>query len=330
MTNDERRAHVEATLDCLADAVLSTDLDGRITYLNQAAEALTGWSRQEADGRPVGEVVKTVGLGADCVLIRRDGHQTEIEHSTTSIFDVDGQARGTVMVFRDAGTARELTRHLSHLAEHDALTDLPNRLLLNDRLTRAIALAERHHKPLAVLFLDVDGFKAVNDSLGHAAGDAILRSIAARLGAAIRKSDTVSRYSGDEFVIVLPEIEQGDDAAVVARKLVRAASGPHRIEARNVTVTASVGIALYPDDGRDAETLIKHADAAMYDAKRTGIGSFRLFRPDLLVSADHAAAEGDMVHTRAAAGPRRRTWTRHALPLLEILEDYRPGRIRRH
>ena len=330
MTTDERRAHVEATLDCLADAVLSTDLDGHITYLNLAAETLTGWSRQEAAGRPVGEVVKTVGLGADCVLIRRDGHQTEIEHSTTSILDVDGQLRGTVMVFRDAGTARELTRHLSHLAEHDTLTDLPNRLLLNDRLTRAIALAERHHKPLAVLFLDVDGFKAVNDSLGHAAGDAILRSIAARLGAAIRKSDTVSRYSGDEFVIVLPEIEQGDDAAVVARKLVRAASGPHRIEARNITVTASVGIALYPDDGRDAETLIKNADAAMYDAKRTGIGSFRLFRPDLLVAADLAAPEGDTVHTRVAAGPRRRTWTRHALPLFESLEDYRPGRTRRH
>ena len=329
MTTDERRAHVEATLDCLADAVLSTDLDGHITYLNLAAETLTGWSRQEAAGRPVGEVVKTVGLGADCVLIRRDGHQTEIEHSTTSILDVDGQPRATVMVFRDAGTARKLSRHLSHLAEHDALTDLPNRLLLNDRLTRAIALAERHHKPLAVLFLDVDGFKAVNDSLGHAAGDAILRAIAARLGAAIRKSDTVSRYSGDEFVIVLPEIEQGDDAAVVARKLVRAASGPHRIEARNITVTASVGIALYPDDGRDAETLIKNADAAMYDAKRTGIGSFRLFRPDLLV-ADLAAPEGDTVHTRVAAGPRRRNWTRHALPLFESLEDYRPGRTRRH
>jgi len=330
MTTDERRAHVEATLDCLADAVLSTDLDGHVTYLNQAAETLTGWSRQEATGRPIDEVFKTVGVGADCVLVRRDGHRTEIEHSTTSIFDADGQRRGAVTVFRDAGPARELTRQLSHLAEHDALTDLPNRLLLNDRLTRAIALAERHHKPLAVLFLDVDGFKAVNDSLGHAAGDAILRSIAARLGAAIRKSDTVSRYSGDEFVIVLPEIEQGDDAAVVARKLVRAASGPHRIDARNVTVTASVGIALYPDDGRDAETLIKRADAAMYDAKRTGLGSFRLFTPDLIEPTDLAAPDRNAVRTPATAGSRRRSWTRRTLPLFESLEDYRPGRTRRH
>lgn len=330
MTADERRERAEATLNSLADAVLSTDLDGHVTYLNHAAEVLTGWSRQAATGRPLGEVFKTVGLGADCVLVRRDGHETEIEHSATPILDADGQRRGTVMVFRDAGPAREATRHLSRLAEHDVLTDLPNRLLLNDRLTGAIALAERHNKPLAVLFLDVDGFKAVNDSLGHAAGDAILRSIAARLGAALRRSDTVSRYSGDEFVIVLAEIEQGDDAALVAKKLVRAASGPHRIDSRNVTVTASVGIALYPDDGRDAETLIKHADAAMYDAKRTGLGSFRLFTPDLHLAPDVAAPDRALPRALPVAGPRRRTWTRRTFPLFESLEDYRPGRTGRH
>jgi diguanylate cyclase (GGDEF)-like protein/PAS domain S-box-containing protein len=330
MTIDERREHVEATLDCLADAVLSTDLDGHVSYLNQAAEALTGWPRQDAIGRPVGEVFRTVGTGTDCVLVRRDGEQTEIELSTTSILDAGGQPRGAVTVFRDAGTAREMTRQLSHQAAHDALTNLPNRVLLNDRLTRALALAERHHKPLAVLFLDVDGFKAVNDSLGHAAGDAILRSIATRLGAAIRKSDTVSRYSGDEFVIVLPELEQGDDAAVVARKLVRAASGPHRVDSRNITVTASVGIALYPDDGCDAETLIKHADAAMYDAKRSGLGSFRLFTRDVLVAADLSSPDPDPVRTLAATGTRRRNWTRRVLPLFESLEDARPGRTRRH
>jgi diguanylate cyclase (GGDEF)-like protein len=329
MTADQRREHAEATLDSLADAVLSTDLDGHVTYLNQAAEVLTGWSRQAATGRLLGEVFRTVGLGADCVLVRRDGHETEIEHSATPILDAHGQRRGAVMVFRDAGPARAAARHLSHLAEHDALTDLPNRLLLNDRLTGAIALAERHNKPLAVLFLDVDGFKALNDSLGHAAGDAILRSIAARLRSALRRSDTVSRYSGDEFVIVLPEIEQGDDAALVARKLVRAASGPHRIDSRNVTVTASVGIALYPDDGRETETLIKHADAAMYDAKRTGLGTFRLFTPDLLLASD-AAPDRALPHTLPVVGPRRRTWTRRTFPLFESLEDYQPGRTGRH
>lgn len=330
MTADARPDHAEATLNSLADAVLCTDLDGHVTYLNHTAEVLTGWSRQAAIGRPLGEVFRTVGLGADCVLVRRDGHQTEIEHSATPILDAHGQSQGAVMVFRDVGPAREASRHLSRLAAHDALTDLPNRLLLNDRLTGAIALAERHNKPVAVLFLDVDGFKAVNDSLGHAAGDALLRSIAVRLQAALRRSDTVSRYSGDEFVIVLPEIEQGDDAALVARKLVQAASGPHRIDSRNVTVTASVGIALFPDDGRDAETLIKHADTAMYDAKRTGVGSFRLFTPDLRIASGLAAPDRAQPRALPVVGPRRRTWTRRTFPLLESLEDYQPGRTDRH
>jgi diguanylate cyclase (GGDEF)-like protein len=288
MTADERRHHAEATLNSLSDAVLSTNPDGRVTYLNRAAEVLTGWSQREAIGRPLREVFRTSGAGADCVLVRRDGHEIDVEHSTAPIHDAHREPRGVVITFRDAGPARMVSRHLSHLARHDALTDLPNRLLLDDRLTGAIAMAERHDWQLAVLFLDVDGFKAVNDSLGHAAGDSLLRSIGRRLDAAVRRSDTVSRYSGDEFVILLPEISNSDDAALVARKLVRAASGPHRIGSRNVTVTASVGIALYPEDGRDSETLIRHADAAMYEAKRSSQGSFRLYAPDRRVTSQPA------------------------------------------
>ena len=327
---DERREHAEATLNSLADAVLSTDLDGLVRYLNHAAEVLTGWPRQAAIGRPLGEVFKIVGAGTECVLVRRDGEETEIEHSSTEILDTEGQPRGAVVVFRDAGPAREASRRLTHLAVHDALTDLPNRLLLNDRLTGAIALAERHNKPLAVLFLDVDGFKAVNDSLGHAAGDALLRSIAARLKAALRRSDTVSRYSGDEFVVVLPEMEQSDDAALVAKKLVRAASGPHRIDSRNVTVTASVGIALYPDDGREAETLIRNADTAMYYAKRTSLGSFRLFTPELLIAPGHPAPVRALPRALPAVRPQRRSWTPRTFPLFDRLDDYQPGSTDRH
>jgi diguanylate cyclase (GGDEF)-like protein len=327
---DQRRDYAEATLNSLADAVLSTDPDGCITYLNRAAEALTGFSRDEAIGRPVGDVFITSGTGAECVLIRRDGYETEIDHAATPILDAHGESRGTVMVFRDAGPARQTARHLAHLAEHDALTGLPNRVLLNDRLTGAIALAKRHSKPLAVLFLDVDGFKAVNDTLGHAAGDAILRSIARGLQSALRRSDMVSRYSGDEFVIVLPEIEHGDDASLVARKLVRAASGPHRIASRNVTVTGSVGIALFPDDGPDADTLIRHADAAMYDAKRTGAGSFRLFTPDLAQVLDAAALEPAGPRRVSPAAARRRGWNQRTFPLFDSLDDHQPGGSRRH
>jgi len=327
MTIEERREQAEATLDSLQDAVVCTDLAGRITYINPAAEALTGWSREAATGLPLNDVFKTDGAGAERILIARDGRETEIEQSATVLLDAQGDKRGDVLVFHNVGPAREATRRLSHLAAHDPLTGLPNRLLLNDRLGRAITFAERHNRPVAVLFLDVDGFKAVNDSLGHAAGDAILRSIARRLKAVLRRSDTVSRYSGDEFVIVLPEIDQNEDAALVARKLVRAASGPHRIGTRNVTVTASVGIALYPEDGHDADLLIKHADAAMYDAKRNGTGGFRLFTPDRRPEPAVTQPEDTGSTDRAAAEPRRRT--RRSFPLLEDLDDVDPG-TKRH
>jgi diguanylate cyclase (GGDEF)-like protein len=165
---------------------------------------------------------------------------------------------------------------MSHLALRDALTGLPNRLLLGDRLTAAIALAHRHHKPLAVLFMDVDGFKSLNDSLGHAAGDQLLQSVALRLDGSVRQSDTVSRYGGDEFVIVLPDIEHATHAATVGKKLLDAVAGSYRIDSRHVTVAASLGLSLYPEHGHDAATLIARADAAMYAAKRAGPGNFRL------------------------------------------------------
>jgi diguanylate cyclase (GGDEF)-like protein/PAS domain S-box-containing protein len=289
----------EATLNSIGDAVLTTDIDGTVTYLNVAAERMTGWSREAAAGRPLDDVFyivdgetrapapnplslalrlnKTVGLTPNCVLIRRDGTETEIEDSAAPIYNTDGSIAGAVIVFRDVGTALETSRQMARLAQHDSLTGLPNRLLLNDRLTNAIGLAHRHGKPLAVLFLDIDGFKAVNDSLGHAAGDILLRAIAAELAGSLRRSDTVSRYSGDEFVIVLSEIDSGGHAALVAKKLLQAVGGPHRIGARDVRVTASVGIALYPVHGQDAGTLIANADAAMYGAKRGGHGHERLF-----------------------------------------------------
>jgi diguanylate cyclase (GGDEF)-like protein/PAS domain S-box-containing protein len=293
------RERAEVTLDSIGDAVLSTDLDGNVTYLNLAAEAMTGWSREVAAGRPLDEVFhiitrqtrevarnpmslavqldKTVGLTPNCVLVRRDGRETEIEDSAAPIHDRDGRVTGAVIVFRDVGTALETSRQMSHLAQHDVVTGLPNRLLLNDRLAEAIALGHRRSKPLAVGFLDVDGFKDINDVLGHAAGDRLLRSIAARVSGALRESDTVSRYGGDEFVIVLSEIEHAEDAARVAEKILRAVSEPHRINAQVINITGSLGVTLFPDHGRDADTLIANADAAMYDAKRAGFGQYRIF-----------------------------------------------------
>jgi len=190
-----------------------------------------------------------------------------------------------VIVFRDVGAAHAVTQKLAHQAQHDLLTDLPNRILLGDRVANAIALARRHGKQRAVLFLDLDGFKQINDSLGHQIGDKLLQSVAQRLVACVRSSDTVSRQGGDEFVILLSEIEHAGDAAVSAQKMLLALAAPHRIAGQALRITASIGISIYPDDGRDAETLIGHADTAMYHAKNKGRNGYQFFRGDTKADA---------------------------------------------
>jgi diguanylate cyclase (GGDEF)-like protein/PAS domain S-box-containing protein len=317
----ERSAHTEAlsldkeranvTLNSIGDAVISTDLAGNVTYLNAVAESMTGWSWQEASGRRLEEVLqiidgetraparnplamailqnKTVGLSANCVLIRRDGYESAIEDTSAPIHDCRGAVTGAVMVFHDVSVARARSVRMSYLAQHDFLTELPNRMLLNDRLTQAMASAHRHQKLLAVLFLDVDHFKHINDSLGHATGDQLLRSIARRMLGCVRDSDTVSRQGGDEFVILLSEVTRAEDAALIADKLLAAVRRPHRINHRDLHVTVSVGIGVYPMDGTDAETLLKNADRALFQAKDHGRSNHQFFEPDR-VRAPRSAA----------------------------------------
>ena len=164
------------------------------------------------------------------MLIRRDGYESAIEDTAAPIRDRRGQVTGAVIVFHDVGAARAMSLRMSYLAQHDFLTELPNRMLLNDRLTQAIASAHRHRKSLALLFVDVDHFKRINDSLGHAIGDQLLKSIARRLVACVRSSDTVSRHGGDEFVILLSEVAHPEDAAATADKILAACEqiAPHR------------------------------------------------------------------------------------------------------
>jgi diguanylate cyclase (GGDEF)-like protein len=183
--------------------------------------------------------------------------------------------------YRDARTMQEAT----HSAEHDSLTGLPNRMLLNDRFDYAIAWANRHKNKVALLFLDLDGFKHINDSLGHRTGDELLQSIAARLTACVRASDTVSRQGGDEFVVLLSDVHRSEDAAIVARKMLHRVAEPHPINRRDLHVTTSIGVSVYPDDGHNPETLIKNADAAMYKAKDNGRNCYRFFTPDMNIRA---------------------------------------------
>ena len=313
------KERAEVTLNSIGDAVMSCDTRGRITFLNVVAEKLTGWSRLEASGRPVEEVFhvvdsitrsvvrnpmalamrsnRTVLLEPDSVLIRRDGVETAIEDSAAPIHDRRAQVAGAVMVFHDVSAARALSLKISHQAQHDSLTDLPNRQLLQDRLAQGMALAQRHSQKLAVLYIDVDRFKNINDSLGHEVGDRLLVLVSHRLLCCVRSSDTVSRQGGDEFVILLPELTRGQDAAIRAEKILTALSAPYTIDSHTVHISASIGIVVFPDDGADAETLLRNADFAMYHAKEGGRNNFQFFREEMnLRAVERRAIEGGLRH----------------------------------
>jgi len=312
---EKERAQV--TLDSIGDAVLSTDLEGKVTYLNVVAEKITGWTREEAAGKEIDEIFvivdastrepcanplrsaiqknRTVGLTPNCILIRRDGAEFAIEDSAAPIHDQHGLATGAVIVFHDVSVARAMGAEMSHMAQHDTLTNLPNRTLLQDRLSQAIATANRNDSRIAILFLDLDGFKYINDSLSHAVGDRLLQMVAKRLLAAVRTSDTVCRLGGDEFVILLSEVAHAGDAGVKAGKILSALSAPFEMEQITLRVTVSVGVTTYPDDGRSAELLIRNADLAMYQAKEKGRNNYQFFEKDMNVRAvERQSIEGDL------------------------------------
>jgi diguanylate cyclase (GGDEF)-like protein/PAS domain S-box-containing protein len=299
----EEKERAQVTLNSIGDAVLTTDLQGNVTYLNLAAETMTGWAREEALGRPLAEVFRiidgttrvvaanpalrameedrTVGLAADCVLVRRDGVESPVEDSAAPIHNRDGRVSGAVIVFHDVSQSRAIVLKMAHLAQHDFLTGLPNRVLLTERLSQAIGLAHRHRKQVALLFLDLDNFKRINDTLGHVIGDQLLQLVADRLAACVRATDTVCRQGGDEFVILLAEIEQPQDAAHIAEKLRVALAVPHFIGGHELHVTLSIGISVFPDDGIDVTTVMQNADTAMFHAKARGRGNYQFFSADM-------------------------------------------------
>lgn len=287
----------QITLDCIGDAVLVVDPEGKIIYLNKVAETLTGWSSEMALGLPHEEVFfiidgttrqrgispsqraisedRIVELALGSVLIRRDGTGIEIEDSAAPIHNRFGKLAGAVIVFHDASQSQFEMEKMNYLAQHDFLTDLPNRVLLMERLTQAIGMAKRHHKQVALLFLDLDHFKEINDSFGHAVGDQLLREVAANIVTCVRATDTVCRHGGDEFVILLTEIEERQDTVQVAEKLLAKFSAPRIIDGHEIQVTMSIGISVYPENGLDADTLIQNADTAMYTSKDNGRNSYQ-------------------------------------------------------
>ena len=289
-------------VDQVSDAIILIDNDSRIASWNAAAEAIYGRRAQEVLGQPAQAMMGTVFLNPDgselsrqAFLERRamdgfwrgeirerhaDGHRLELMCSSTAVPGVDGSVSGFVCVNRDL-TAQ---RAASHEATHDPLTGLPNRRLLNDRLTHALARATRRGSGLAVLFVDLDGFKNVNDTYGHDEGDLVLRTCARRLAAAMRASDTVTRLGGDEFVVIAEDIGSVEGAHSVVDGITTALAAGVPVGSDFIRVSASIGIAFY-DGHEDAADLVRRADAAMYRAKRTGAGHADFDQPARLPEA---------------------------------------------
>ncbi|MFM9860932.1 EAL domain-containing protein [Pseudoxanthobacter sp. M-2] len=298
------KARAEIMLNSISDAVIGTDMAGNVEYLNVAAESITGWSRAEAHGQQIDQVMrildggtrrpirnpvalvlqedKPMGMVAGTVLVRRDGQEVTIEDSASPIHDYDDKICGAVLVFHDVTVARAMSLKMAHLAQHDYLTDLPNRSLLNDRLLQAIALAERHAGQVAILFLDLDRFKEVNDSIGHAGGDLVLQAVAKRLEGCIGRTDTVSRHGGDEFVVLLSEIEGPAQAGILAERMLQELKQPIFVKDRKLQITGSIGISVYPEDGEKPNILLHCADAAMYKAKINHRNTYQFYSREIM------------------------------------------------
>lgn len=300
---ETEREHLQATLRSISDGVISSDVEGRITYFNPAAERLTGWSCDEALGHPVAEVLVVVRdissrtlrkpapedklhpHATEMLLQQRNGDMLPVEVIAVNLSDAHGENLGILTTVRDMSTIRALTTKLGYQASHDPLTGLPNRTFLREQLENELACAERDDTRLALLYLDLDMFKDVNDMLGHSVGDELLREVAKRLEHGVRESDTVCRLGGDEFLVLLVDFKPLSYLGELGEKLARHLRAPFVLGPDTVELSTSIGISVFPEDGRDAETLIKHADTAMYHAKACGRNNVQFFSPEMTLRA---------------------------------------------
>ena len=289
-------------LHTIADGIFGVDAAGRLTFVNPAALRMLGFSLEEMLGQGVHALIHhSRGDGSsypveECpmyasfamaaenrvteeVLWRKDGSSFPVEYSSMPITK-GGTLMGAVVSFKDITERRQSEEKIRQMAYHDSLTGLPNRKLFSDRLGIALAQSQRDQEKAGIAMLDLDKFKDVNDTLGHDVGDLLLQAVAERLGAALRKGDTVARFGGDEFVLILPDLKGAEDAIRVAQKIVDSFQKPFLIDTDQLTVTTSIGIAIYPEDGADEVVLLKNADIAMYQAKQAGRNRYRIYDPE--------------------------------------------------
>jgi diguanylate cyclase (GGDEF)-like protein/PAS domain S-box-containing protein len=301
---NERKA-VEADLQLAAsvfeysmEGIMITDADAHILSVNKAFTDITGYSADEAIGKTprllrsnlhdesfyqeLWASLEQEGMWQGEIKNRRkDGELFPVWSNISAVRDEHEQVRRYINIFTDITDKKLSEEHIYRLAHYDILTGLPNRALLQQRLQQALQLAKRHRHKLAILFLDLDRFKLVNDTLGHAVGDQLLQQVGKQLTACVRKADTVSRLGGDEFVIILDDLASTDAAAQIATKVLETLSRPFNLHGHDVYVTASAGISLYPDDGEDANHLFKNADTAMYRAKEQGKNTYRFYTEEM-------------------------------------------------
>ena len=299
----EEKELLEVTLSSIGDGVICTDRQSRITYMNPVAEAVLAKLTKEVKGKPFSKVMSlfneetlepiervaencmvqstTLGLPELTCIRNHLGIVFAIQDSISPIYSKKGRVIGSVMVFQDVTESRMISKRMNYLAHHDSLTGLPNRLLLLDRLNQACKRADRNEYSFAVIFIDLDKFKNINDSLGHDAGDVLLKEVSHRLHCGLRSCDTVARMGGDEFVILVDSIIERAHIYTVIEKVLKTCSGEYELKGIQLNITLSAGIAVYPGDGATPEFLMKHADTAMYRAKKVNKSSYQFYNSKL-------------------------------------------------
>jgi diguanylate cyclase (GGDEF)-like protein/PAS domain S-box-containing protein len=295
---DQERARLAMIVESSNDAIFSVSLDDVITSWNKGAEKIFGFSAREIVGRPIftllpperyverAEILQSILKGEELrhfetTRLKKDGNQIYVSLTTSPILAANGKIIGNSVIARDVTERRKMEAFIQHQAHHDTLTDLPNRQLFMDFLERELAQSRRHDTRLALLFLDLNGFKQINDTMGHDCGDRLLQEVARRLRACIRESDIVARLGGDEFTVLMPNLSHSEDVGIVVKKILSVFEKPFKLDAVTVDASTSIGVCMFPDDGKDGEDLIKKADIAMYDAKKSGKNAYQFYNAEI-------------------------------------------------
>lgn len=295
---DEERARLAQIVESSNDAIFSISLDDIITSWNKGAEKIFGYTAREIVGRQIftllpaeryeerSLIVRATLKGEqlhhfETTRLRKDGSQIYVSLTISPILAATGRIIGHSVIARDVTERRKMEEIIQHQAHHDTLTDLPNRQLFMDFLEREVAQARRNETRFALLFLDLNGFKQINDTLGHNSGDRLLQEVAHRLRACIRESDIIARLGGDEFTVLMPDLSRTDDVGIVLKKILGVFERPFLLDDVTVDSSTSIGICIFPDDGEQSEELIKKADIAMYDAKGSGKNAYQFYNAEI-------------------------------------------------